>query len=416
MKKYWKNEHVRKNIFIGAFLISFYLILNNIGNLASLVSWLIGIFAPFLLGAAIAFILNVPMTKLERHMFTKPKYQNEKWYGRKRAISMVIVILLTLAAVVAIILLIAPELSRTIVNLAQQIPEGIEKLSKWLIKVTAKYPEVSEKITNFTKNSEKALETALSFLSSKGSSIVSGGFGVISGILSSVTTFTIGFIFSLYLLSNKEKLSVQAKKILFATFNDEKAEKLLRVARLSNRTFSNFISGQCLDAFMLGCEFIIVLSIAQMPYVLLIGTMIMVLALIPILGAFIGFGIGFLLILLVSPVKALIFAVIFITMQQLDANLVYPHVVGSSVGLPGMWVLMSVTVGGALFGLVGMLILIPIASVLYTLFREHVYKKLDEKEIPPEKYLSVPEPEKGLIESLKEIKIGKKKSDESDEN
>ena len=409
MKKYWKNEQVRKNIFIGAFLITFYIILNNLSDVGDAVSWLFGIFTPFILGGAIAFILNVPITKLEKHMFKKPKYQNEKWAGRRRGLAMVIVILLTIVSIVAIILLVVPELSKTIVNLAQQIPEGIEKLSKWLIKATAKYPEVSEKISNFTKNSEKAINTALSFLSSQGSSIVSGGFGVITGILSSVTTFFIGFIFSIYLLGNKDKLALQSKKAVYALLSEERADKLLRIARLSNRTFGNFISGQCLDAFMLGCEFIIVLSILQMPYALLIGILCMICALIPILGAFIGLAIGSLLILLVSPVKALIFAIVFTALQQLDANLVYPHVVGSSVGLPGMWVLMSVTVGGSLFGLVGMLILIPVVSVIYTLFREHVYKKLAEKEVPEEKYLFVPEREEGLLESLKKVKIGGKR-------
>ena len=409
MKKYWKNEQVRKNIFIGAFLITFYIILSNLSDLADTFSWLFGIFTPFLVGGAIAFILNVPITKLEKHMFKKPKYQNEKWNGIRRGLAMVIVILLTIVAIVAIILLVVPELSKTIVNLAQQVPEGIEKLSKWLVKSTSKYPEVSEKISNFTKNSEKAINTALSFLSSKGSSIISGGFGVITGILSTVTTIFIGFIFSIYLLGNKDKLALQAKKVVYATLSEERADKLLRVARLSNRTFGNFISGQCLDAFMLGCEFIIVLSILQMPYALLIGILCMLCALIPILGAFIGLAIGSLLILLVSPIKALIFAIVFTALQQIDANLVYPHVVGSSVGLPGMWVLMSVTVGGSLFGLVGMLILIPIASVVYTLFREHVYKKLAEKEVPPDKYLTVPERDEGLLESLKKVKIGGKR-------
>ena len=409
MKKYWKNDQVRKNIFIGAFLITFYIILSNLSDLADTFSWIFGILTPFILGGAIAFILNVPITKLEKHMFKKPKYQNEKWNGIRRALAMVIVIILTLVAIVAIILLVVPELSKTIVNLAQQVPEGLEKLSKWLAKSTAKYPEVSEKISNFTKNSEKAINTMLSYLSSKGSSIISGGFGVITGILSTVTTIFIGFIFSIYLLGNKDKLALQAKKIIYAMLSEERADKLLRIARLSNRTFGNFISGQCLNAFMLGCEFIIVLSILQMPYALLIGILCMLCALIPILGAFIGLAIGSLLILLVSPVKALVFAIVFTALLQIEANLFYPHVVGSSVGLPGMWVLMSVNVGGSLFGLVGMLILIPVASVLYTLFREHVYKKLAEKEVPADKYLTVPEREEGLLESLKKVKIGSKR-------
>ncbi|SEF71714.1 Predicted PurR-regulated permease PerM [Eubacterium ruminantium] len=408
MKEYWKDEAVRKRIFTGAVLIILYLILSNLSDMADVFSNAVSIFSPFILGAAIAFILNVPISKLEKHLFKKEKYQNEKWHGRRRALSMVIVITLAIVIVVLIILLIVPELSRTIVSLAKQIPEGIENISTWLIKVTRKYPEVSNKIAEYTKNWEKTLEPALDYLQSKGASIISNSFGIITGIVTSVTSFLISFIFSLYIISSKERLSRQGRQIIYSLLSVEKADKLLGTLRLANRTFSNFISGQCLDAFMLGCEFIIVLSIAGMPYVLLIGIMIMLLALIPILGAFIGLGIGFILILLVSPIKAVIFAILFTILQQVDANLVYPHIVGSSVGLPGMWVLMSVTVGGSLFGLPGMLVLIPISSVIYALFREHVAKKLNEKAVPSDKYMLAPPAEEQESVLSKEIKIGRK--------
>ena len=417
MKEYWKNETVRKRIFIGAVLIILYLLLSNISDVAGVIGSTIGIFSPFILGAAIAFILNVPITTLEKHLFKKEKYQTEKWAGRRRALSMFIVIFLAIVIVVLIILLIVPEISKTIVLLAKQIPEGIEKLSKWLVNATAKYPKVAEKIQEYSKNWEKALTPALNYLSEQGGSIISNGFGLITGVVSSVTSFLISFIFSLYLLSGKERLSRQGRQIVYSFLPIDKAEKFLHIVRLANRTFSNFISGQCLDAFMLGCEFIIVMSIAGMPYVLLLGVMIMVLALIPILGAFIGLGIGTLLILLVSPIKALIFAIIFTILQQVDANLVYPHIVGSSVGLPGMWVLMSVTVGGSLFGLPGMLMLIPVASVLYALFREHVTKKLAEKNVPSDKYMLNPVLEEQESVLSKEIKLRRKnKNTNKDEN
>ena len=412
MKQYWKNETVRKYIFIGSFLIIFYLVLNNLSDMATVLGNIIGIFSPFLLGAAIAYILNVPISRLETHLFKKPKYQTDKWAGRRRGLSMLIVITLTIVAIVIILITVIPDLSRTLVSLAHQAPEGMEKLSKWLVKQTAKYPKVSEKVVEYTKNWEKALEPAFNLLASKGLSIISGGFGFISGVVSSVTSFFIGIIFSLYLLAGKERLSRQGRQIVYSSLAPEKADKVMSILRLANRTFSNFISGQCLDALLLGCEFIIIMTVTGMPYALLISILIMILALIPIIGAFIGLGIGVILILLVSPIKALIFAIMFTVIQQIDANLVYPHIVGNQVGLPGMWVLMSVTVGGSLFGLVGMLVLIPIASVIYAIFREHVNKKLKEKEIPESKYMIDPpyeaKPQNPLTKDIKFKKKNKK--------
>jgi len=407
MRDFWKDEKVRKQIFIGAVLIILFLILSNLYVLADIFTGTLSIFSPFILGAALAFILNVPVTKLEQHLFSKEKYQTEKWHGRRRALSMVIVILLAVVIVVFIIITIVPEISKTIVSLARQIPEGIDKFSHWLLQKTEKYPKASAKITEYTQNWEKALEPMMDYLEEKGISIISNGVGIISGVLSSVTSFLISFVFSLYIIGSKERLSRQGRQIIYSVLSTERADKLLHILRLANKTFSSFISGQCLDAFMLGCEFIIVLSLTNMPYVLLIGVMIMILALIPMLGAFIGLAVGFLLILLVSPVKAVIFAVLFIVLQQVDANLIYPHIVGSSVGLPGMWVLMSVTVGGSLFGLVGMLVLIPIASVIYAIFREHTYNRLKEKAIPEDKYMTAPPVERGESVLKKEITIRK---------
>ena len=409
MRDFWKDEEVRKRVFTGTALIVIFLVLSNLSGVAGLITGTISVFSPFILGAALAFILNVPISKLEKHLFAKEKYQNEKWAGRRRALSMVIVIVLAIVVVVMIIMLIVPELSRTVVSLAKQIPEGIDKLSKWLLKKAEGHPKASEKISEYTQNWEKALQPALDYLQEKGISIINNGFSIISGVVSGMTSFLISFVFSLYIIGSKETLCRQGRQIIYSLLPINKADKLLHTLRVSNRTFSNFISGQCLDAFMLGCEFIIVLTITNMPYVLLIGTMIMLLALIPILGAFIGLAVGFLLILLVSPTKAIIFAILFIILQQVDANLIYPHVVGSSVGLPGMWVLMSVTVGGTLFGVTGMLIMIPIASVLYAIFREHIYNKLKEKEVPEEKYMFDPPEERTESVLRKEITIRKKK-------
>ena len=203
----------------------------------------------------------------------------------------------------------------------------------------------------------------------------------VGSIVSGVTTFFIAFSFACYILFQKEKLHVQVRKVFFAFIPKRKAEVILEVCSLTYRIFANFLTGQCLEAVILGSMFVITLSILKMPYALLIGIIIAFTALIPIFGAFIGCALGCLLIFMVSPKQAILFILVFLILQQIEGNLIYPHVVGSSVGLPSIWVLAAVTIGGNLLGIVGMLIFIPLVSVLYTLFREYVYLRLKKQHI-----------------------------------
>ena len=226
----------------------------------------------------------------------------------------------------------------------------------------------------------------MNFLSIGTKGIINGGIGAISGFFSGITNFFIGFVFSVYVLFQKEKLASQCKKLMYVCMPESRADKIIEVLRLTNTTFSNFLSGQCLEACILGTMFVITLSILRMPYALLIGIIIAVSALIPIVGAFIGCIVGVILIMMTSPLKALIFVGVFLILQQIEGNLIYPHVVGSSVGLPGIWVLVAVTIGGNLFGIMGMLTFIPISSVCYALLRTYVNRKVEEKEIDREKF------------------------------
>ena len=203
----------------------------------------------------------------------------------------------------------------------------------------------------------------------------------VGSIVSSITTFFIAFSFACYILFQKEKLRIQVRKVFFAFLPKEKAEASLRICSLTYRTFANFLTGQCLEAVILGSMFLLVLSILKMPYALLIGILIAFTALIPIFGAFIGCATAAFLIFMVSPKQAVLFILVFLVLQQLEGNLIYPHVVGGSVGLPSIWVLAAVTIGGNLMGIVGMLVFIPLTSVLYTLFREYVYLRLKKRHI-----------------------------------
>ena len=200
-------------------------------------------------------------------------------------------------------------------------------------------------------------------------------------IVSGLTTFFIAFVFAIYILLQKEKLGVQAKKVLFAFVRRGRAEATVEVLSLTYNTFSSFLTGQCVEAVILGSMFAVSMTILKLPYALLVGMLIAFTALIPIFGAFIGCAVGVFLIFMVSPKQAVLFIIIFLLLQQIEGNLIYPHVVGGSVGLPSIWVLAAVTIGGNLMGIVGMLIFIPTVSVFYTIFREYVYLRLKKQNI-----------------------------------
>ena len=204
---------------------------------------------------------------------------------------------------------------------------------------------------------------------------------IVSGVVSAATNFVIAFVFAMYIVLQKERLSVQVRKIMYAFLPRKGADWINRVASLAYTTFSHFFTGQCLEAVILGTMFFVAMTIFRFPYALLVGILVAFTALIPIFGAFIGCVVGAFLILMENPMQAVLFVVMFLILQQIEGNLIYPHVVGNSVGLPSIWVLVAVTVGGSLMGIVGMLVFIPLMSVCYTLFRQWVYDRLKKREL-----------------------------------
>ena len=252
-------------------------------------------------------------------------------------------------------------------------------------------------------NPNKAIQWGMSILGNGAGNFMNTTMTAVGSIVSGVTTFFIAFSFACYILFQKEKLHVQVRKVFFAFIPKRKAEVILEVCSLIYRTFANFLTGQCLEAVILGSMFVITLSILKMPYALLIGIIISFTALIPIFGAFIGCVLCCLLIFMVSPKQAILFILVFLILQQIEGNLIYPHVVGSSVGLPSIWVLAAVTIGGNLLGIIGMLIFIPLVSVLYTLFREYVYLRLKKQHIKKVTKTEVEEYTQEEIDKMKEL-------------
>ena len=363
-----------------------------------------GIIFPFALGGAIAFVINVPMSFLEKKLFGKAKEKGSKAAGKlARPISLLLTIVLVVGVIVLVMFGLIPQLTATIGSLMNSIAEFIPQMQSWVREFTHNNREIMDLVNQMEFNPNKAIQWGMSILGNGAGNFMNTTMTAVGSIVSGVTTFFIAFSFACYILFQKEKLHVQVRKVFFAFIPKRKAEVILEVCSLTYRTFANFLTGQCLEAVILGSMFVITLSILKMPYALLIGIIISFTALIPIFGAFIGCVLGGFLIFMVSPKQAILFILVFLILQQIEGNLIYPHVVGSSVGLPSIWVLAAVTIGGNLLGIVGMLIFIPLVSVLYTLFREYVYLRLKKQHIKKVTKTEVEEYTGEEIDKMKEL-------------
>lgn len=336
----------------------------------------LGILKPFIYGAVAAFVLNIPMNAIEKKLLGKVR--SPKMQKAKRPVS----IFLSFAVVVLIIVVVAvtvvPQLTKTMMELGNKIPVFLGDLQVSLEQLFVQQPELAvmlEELDVDSINWESALRGIADFMRNGLGSVVSSTVVVASTIIGGVVNLFVALVFSFYVLAQKEKLGNQMKRMMHAYFSEKVFVRTMEIASLANKNFTNFITGQCMEAIILGSMFVVAMVIFRFPYAVLVGVLIAFTALIPIVGAFIGCFVGTFLIMVDDPIKAVWFLVLFIILQQVEGNLIYPHVVGNSVGLPSIWVLAAVTVGGSLMGVAGMLIFIPIVSTVYALLREDVNKK-----------------------------------------
>ena len=371
------NKKNMKNLMILIVFAVLVLVgVQRIENLAAGFVFLMRIVFPFILGGAMAFILNIPMHFLEGRLFAKAKKKK-----LVRPVSLVLSILFVVAILQIVLVVVIPEIAATFAGISKNIEAFLPKLEQWLTEAFPDSEQLEMWIESLEFNWDKILQSAVNFLKNGAGNVLSSTVTVAKTVINSLMNFFVGFVFACYILLQKEKLSVQVKKVLYAFLPRHAVEKTLQVAALSHKTFSNFVTGQCLEAVILGTMFFVSMSVLRFPYALLVGVLIAFTALIPIFGAFIGCVLGTFLILVSNPVQAIGFVILFFVLQQVEGNLIYPHVVGGSVGLPSIWVLVAVTVGGSLMGVVGMLIFIPLSSVLYALFKGWVHKRLEDRGI-----------------------------------
>lgn len=372
------NEKKRSNKEIMLLILFAALVCLGVIHFTALLSLgmgLIGMVKPFLIGACIAFVVNLPLTFLEKKWLNRLPPRVEKF---KRTFSIALSFLFIAAVVVLVILTVVPQLGRTLTQLGQKIPLFLERTLNQAEILMADYPEILAWLENLeykSLNWEGILKTVANFLKNGVGSILNSTVSVAGSLVGGVVNGFIALIFSIYLLSQKEKLGSQLRRIIHAYCKERTQRRILYVSGLLYRNFSKFITGQCTEAVILGLLFVIAMTLTGMPYAMMIGVLIAFTALIPIVGAFIGCFVGAFLILVDNPVKAVWFVIMFLIIQQLEGNLIYPKVVGNSVGLPSIWVLVAVSLGSSLFGVAGMLMFIPLFATGYTLLREDVNRR-----------------------------------------
>lgn len=378
------KKTVRTFAAIAVGCVVLYWALQNLKLVGGFLSAAFSLVWPFILGGAIAFILSVPMRAIEKKL---PK----KLRRTRRAASLCLTLLAVAGVLAVVLLLLIPQVSATANNIGKLLPGFWAQAQQLLADLLIKYPVLQEWLADAAQMDwQKLLDTVVEWARNGGMALVGNAANAATGILSGMVNFSIALVFAIYVLLQKEKLGCQVKMLLYAWVPAPRADRVLEVASLTNKTFSNFLSGQCLEACILGGMFAVGMVICRMPYVSLVSVLIAVTALIPIFGAFIGCFVGALLILVQNPIQAFWFVVLFLCLQQIEGNLVYPKVVGNSVGLPSIWVLVAVTVGGSTMGVAGMLVMIPMCSVLYSLLRTATRDKLREKGVEKYKYTGQP--------------------------
>lgn len=353
--------------------------LDHLSSIRNAIQWLLKLLSTFTTGLVIAFILNIIVSRLEKGLLDRIGFfaHGRRLAPLKRVISIAVSILSVLLVLAGVVLVILPQFGQTYQTLAKYTPRTFAELREFADGLVARFPQLDE--LNLEIDWAKMQSKLLDFLENRGTALLGSTIGIVVGLIGGIIQFTMSLIFAIYVLARKEILASQFRRVMLAYLPDRVTDRILYIAELSSKTFANFVSGQCIEAIIIGVMFVVAMYIFRFPYPITIPVVIAVTALIPIFGAYLGLALGDILILVTDPILAVWFTVMFIIIQQIEGNVIYPRVVGQSVGLPAIWVLFAVTIGGSLFGVVGMLVMVPLASVVYSLFRDEVNVRLQKK-------------------------------------
>lgn len=371
------KDKMRKDIIIIISYIALVIFaLVNFSKIIAFLGKVISIFSPFLLGIILAFVLNVLNNFIEKKIFGKIK-PSKIWNKIKRPLCITLSLILVFLTIFFVMNLLIPQLKNSASLFTDTLPAYKEDIIGILNKFDVDESTVN-KVGEYLDNFGKVITD---YIKGNSKDVITVTTEVATSVVNIISKGIITLVFAIYMIAQKETLSRQINKVMKAYLKPKTINKINTVGTLANKTFSNFVTGQCLEALIFGSLVFVGMLIFRFPYASTIGVLLGFTALIPIFGAFIGTAIGFILIMMVSPVKAILFVVFIIVLQQIEGNLIYPRVVGKSIGLPGMWVLLSVTVGGSIGGILGMLIATPLCSLLYALFTKMVNDRLKSNKI-----------------------------------
>ena len=393
MKKIPKdpNWHYLKWLGIAVISIVLFGIINNIDKSLSMLSFIMKILSPIFIGIFIAIILNIPVTAFENKLFRKLTEKNGKiWSKTKRAVSILLSVFCFFLITTVLLSYILPEFVRTCQGFVEKAPKYLNDLTSTLRELVINFhlPIEPESI-------DLSYDVVSSWLAStlgdNSIDIFHNTLNTAMTLFSSVWNVILGFILAIYIVATKESLSKLVKGLLFSTMSVEKAENTIYVCKLSQNAFEGFVAGQCIEVLLIGSLTFIGMSIFRFPHALMISCIVAATAFVPIFGAIVGAIIGAFLILLVDPIQALWFLIFIIILQQIESNVIYPRIMGQQIGLPSLWVLISVILGGEFFGIVGIIISVPLCSVIYTLLHGWILKRLREKKLCKQSATHIPE-------------------------
>ncbi len=420
MKKIFKNlkeenHHYLKLMGVIFASIVFFLVFSNIGIVRAALKKVLNVFTPLIVGFCFAFIFNIPLRLLETKIFGKLTRKGGKiWNKIKRPLCLTISMLSVFALVAILLAFVIPEFIQTCEKFFELLPSAMTDLTASINGLLARFD--MENSNSFQIDWNMISSWALELLDQNQSQIAQSAVEIITGLFNTVLNFILGLVFSIYLLASKESLGRLMKSFVYSIMKRETAKKLISFVVLANKAFTGFVTGQCIEVLLIGVLCFIGMLIFQMPFAIMVSCIIAFTAFIPVFGPFIGTAIGAFLILVESPAKALAFVIFIIILQQLESNIIYPKIMGKQVGLPGIWVLIAVTIGGGLFGMLGILVSVPICSVLYTLFDKWIKKRLEERNICHKSMSHDSSEPKSIIEEIENYEFEEEYQDDFEDD
>lgn len=380
-------------VFLSAFTIGLVLCVNHFPVIGNWMISALGQFSPFFIGAAMAFIISVPMRLISKLLSKKNKKGHPYVKANQKGLSLILSILLLFLLISLFLMIVLPQLVDTVASLAGSIMRFVPTAQNWITEIlawTQRYPELHDTIEPMIPDLNKVASSLISIVQRYAGIVAGSLVSNVSSLFGSATDIIISFVFAIYILLQTDSLSRQLKKLLYAFLPKHFCDSTVRVARMAHKTFFSYVTIQCTEALILGALCFTGMVIFHFPHALVISVIMLFCALIPIYGAIISCVVGAFLVLIESPMQALGFIAYILILQQLETNLIYPRVVSTSINLPSMWVLLSVTVGGGLFGVIGMLCAVPVTSIVYTLLAEGTRERLIARGISPDKPLGPP--------------------------